>query len=114
VVTALAGYTRDSQAMALRVYRGWRRLHSTHERDARGTAPLGGLLPEVELRPALDIARMAELVETYLDLSPGIVDAGVAVIAERLGLTEIATLDHRHFTVIRLFGISSRGVDGHA
>ena len=25
----------------------------------------------------------------------------VAAIAERLGLTEIATLDHRHFTVIR-------------
>jgi len=27
--------------------------------------------------------------------------AAVAAIAERLGLTEIATLDHRHFTVIR-------------
>jgi hypothetical protein len=52
-------------------------LHSTHERDARGTASLGGLLPEAGLRPALEIARMAELVETYLDLPPGIVDAGV-------------------------------------
>lgn len=39
--------------------------------------------------------------ETYLDLPLGIVDAAVAVIAERLGPTEIATLDHRHFTVIR-------------
>jgi predicted nucleic acid-binding protein len=48
-----------------------------------------------------DIARMAELVETYLDLPLGIVDAAVAAIAERLGLAEIATLDHRHFTVIR-------------
>jgi hypothetical protein len=43
----------------------------------------------------------AELVETYLDLPLGIVDAAVAAIAERLGLAEIATLDHRHFTVIR-------------
>lgn len=48
-----------------------------------------------------DIGRMAELVETYLDLPPGIADAAVAAIAERLGLTGIATLDHRHFTVIR-------------
>jgi hypothetical protein len=45
--------------------------------------------------------RMAELVETYLDLPPGIIDAAVAAIAERFGLTGIAALDHRHFTVIR-------------
>jgi predicted nucleic acid-binding protein len=48
-----------------------------------------------------DIGRMAGLAETYIDLPPGIVDAAVAAIAERLGLTGIATLDHRHFTVIR-------------
>ncbi len=48
-----------------------------------------------------DIGRMAELVETYVDLPLGIVDAAVAAIAERLGLTEIAALDHQHFTVIR-------------
>jgi hypothetical protein len=44
---------------------------------------------------------MAELVETYVDLPLGIVDAAVIAIAERLRLTEIATLDHRHFTVVR-------------
>jgi uncharacterized protein len=38
-----------------------------------------------------DVSRMAELVETYLDLPPGIVDAAVVAIAERLQLTEIAT-----------------------
>jgi uncharacterized protein len=48
-----------------------------------------------------DIRRMAKLVETYRDLPLGIVDAGVIAIAERLRLTEIATLDHRHFTVVR-------------
>jgi uncharacterized protein len=44
---------------------------------------------------------MAELVESYLDLPLGIVDAAVVAIAERLALTEIATLDHRHFSVVR-------------
>ena len=48
-----------------------------------------------------DIQRMAELVETYADLPLGIVDAAVIAIAERLQLTEIATLDQRHFTVVR-------------
>ncbi len=48
-----------------------------------------------------DVQRMAELVETYLDLPLGIVDAAVVAIAERLKLTGIATLDHRHFTVVR-------------
>ncbi len=48
-----------------------------------------------------DIERMAELVETYVDLPLGIVDAAVVAIAERLKLTEVATLDHRHFNVIR-------------
>jgi predicted nucleic acid-binding protein len=45
--------------------------------------------------------RPAELMETYIDLPPGIAGAAVAAIAERLGLTGIATPDHRHFTVIR-------------
>jgi predicted nucleic acid-binding protein len=44
---------------------------------------------------------MAELVEAYLDLPLGIVDAAVGAIAERLRLHEIATLDHRHFSIIR-------------
>jgi hypothetical protein len=44
---------------------------------------------------------MAELVGTYLDLPLGIVDAAVIAIAERLGLTEVATVDHRHFSVVR-------------
>jgi predicted nucleic acid-binding protein len=44
---------------------------------------------------------MAGLVETYIDLPLGIVDAAVLAIAERLRLTEIATLDHRHFNIVR-------------
>ena len=49
----------------------------------------GGGFKVAELQ-GTDIRRMAELVETYLDLPLGIVDAAVAAIAERLGLTEIA------------------------
>jgi hypothetical protein len=48
-----------------------------------------------------DIQRMAELVQTYVDLPLGIVDAAVIAVAERLQLTEVATLDHWHFTVVR-------------
>lgn len=50
---------------------------------------------------AADVARMAELVAEYIDLPLGIVDAAVIAIAERLGLAEVASLDHRHFSVVR-------------
>ena len=48
-----------------------------------------------------DIQRMTELVDTYADLPLGAVDASVVAVAERLGATEVATLDHRHFAVVR-------------
>jgi len=48
-----------------------------------------------------DYARMADLVEQYGDLPLGTTDASVVAVAERLKLTEVATLDRRHFTVIR-------------
>ena len=44
---------------------------------------------------------MAELVEQYADLPLGTTDAAVITVAERLDITEIATLDRRHFTVVR-------------
>jgi predicted nucleic acid-binding protein len=48
-----------------------------------------------------DLVRMAELVARYQDLSLGSVDASVIAAAERRAVTEIATLDRRHFTVVR-------------
>lgn len=48
-----------------------------------------------------DYARMAELVNEYADLPLGTTDAAVIALAERLGITEVATLDRRHFTVVR-------------
>lgn len=48
-----------------------------------------------------DWLRIAELVARYRDLPLGTVDASVVATAERLGLHEIATLDRRHFGVVR-------------
>jgi predicted nucleic acid-binding protein len=48
-----------------------------------------------------DYARMADLVEQYADLPLGTSDASVIALAERLNVEEVATLDHRHFTVVR-------------
>lgn len=48
-----------------------------------------------------DLARMADLTERYTNLGLGGTDASLVAIAERLGITDIATLDRRHFTVVR-------------
>ena len=48
-----------------------------------------------------DYARMADLVDQYADLPLGTTDAAVITLAERLHVTEVATLDRRHFTVVR-------------
>jgi predicted nucleic acid-binding protein len=58
---------------------------------------------EFTLEPvhAADQLRIAELVARYHDLPLGTVDASVVAAAERLGVTEIATTDRRHFSVVR-------------
>ncbi len=48
-----------------------------------------------------DWLRIAELVSRYRDLPLGIVDASIIAAAERIGVTTIATLDRRHFGVVR-------------
>lgn len=48
-----------------------------------------------------DLGRMAELVEKYADFPLCLVDASVIAVAERLGAQQIATLDRRHFSVVR-------------
>ena len=59
-----------------------------------------GELIQMELIPA-DLGRIAELIDTYADFPLGAADASVIALAERFGLSEIATLDHRHFRVVR-------------
>jgi predicted nucleic acid-binding protein len=48
-----------------------------------------------------DLHRMADLVRTYADFPLGTTDASVIAVEERLGVVEVATLDHRHFRAIR-------------
>lgn len=48
-----------------------------------------------------DLARCRVLQEQYADFRLGVVDASVIALLERLGETTVATLDHRHFAVVR-------------
>ena len=48
-----------------------------------------------------DWLRIAELVARYSDLPLGTVDGSIVAAAERLGITQVATFDHRHFSVVR-------------
>ena len=54
----------------------------------------------VDLQPQ-DYRRAAELVQIYADMPLGTTDATVIALAERLDVDEVATLDRRHFTVVR-------------
>lgn len=51
--------------------------------------------------PTRWLRRSGELIERYRDLPLGLVDATVIAATEMLGETKVATLDHRHFTVVR-------------
>jgi predicted nucleic acid-binding protein len=48
-----------------------------------------------------DWLRIAELTSVYRDLPLGTADASVITAAERLDVRQIATLDRRHFSVVR-------------
>lgn len=61
---------------------------------AAGRYLVENLLPE-------DYARAAEICEQYADARVGFVDAAVLSIVERLGEPKLATLDHRHFGLLR-------------
>ncbi|HET9060737.1 MAG TPA: PIN domain-containing protein [Acidimicrobiales bacterium] len=72
-----------------------------HDAEVRflGDLAAGNLIPEhvaVE-----DWLRVAELVRIYGDLPLGSVDSSVVAAAERLSISDVATLDRRHFTVVR-------------
>jgi predicted nucleic acid-binding protein len=77
---------------------------SPADRVAALSRPVGSAAHEVGAGVDLELAdyeRMAELVETYADFPLGTTDAAVAAVAERLGVSEIATLDRRHFHAVR-------------
>jgi predicted nucleic acid-binding protein len=73
-----------------------------------GPEPMESVLRDVK-RGALaiealveaDYERVAELMSDYSDLRVGLVDAAVLAIVERLREPKLATLDTRHFAVMR-------------
>ncbi len=54
-----------------------------------------------DLQPE-DYRRIRELCDRYADADVGFVDAGVLAVVERLNEPKLATLDRRHFQVLRL------------
>ncbi|MBS1886179.1 MAG: PIN domain-containing protein [Actinobacteria bacterium] len=48
-----------------------------------------------------DYERVRALLQTYADLKVGFVDCAVLAVTERLGESKLATLDRRHFGVMR-------------
>ena len=64
-----------------------------------GDLAAGDLVPE-QVGPA-DWLRIAELVATYRDLPLDTVDASIIAACERRGALSIATLDRRHFSLVR-------------
>jgi uncharacterized protein len=59
-----------------------------------------GAMRIVDLTTA-DYVRVGELLKTYADLRVGFVDAAVLAVVERLREPKLATLDQRHFGVMR-------------
>lgn len=53
----------------------------------------------VELTAA-DYQRIIELIEQYADMGLGTVDASIVAVAERLGITTVATLNRRDLTAV--------------
>jgi predicted nucleic acid-binding protein len=73
-----------------------------------GPAPMIGLIGEIAAGAFAvadldgdDYVRIAELLDRYADLEVGFVDAAILSITERLEEPKLATLDHRHFSVMR-------------
>lgn len=82
-----------------------RRLGTDAELLFLAELAMGGLSTEPVL-PS-DWLRIAELVKRYRDFPLGTVDASVIACAERLGVRSVATLDHRHFGVVRPVHVES-------
>jgi hypothetical protein len=55
----------------------------------------------VETPTPTDLTRCRDLQAQYRDQPLGVVDASVLALLERLGETKLATLDHRHFAMLR-------------
>jgi predicted nucleic acid-binding protein len=48
-----------------------------------------------------DLGRAVDIMNTYSELSIGLVDASVVAVAERLKITAVMTTDRRHFSIVK-------------
>jgi uncharacterized protein len=55
----------------------------------------------LEAFAAEDVAAARAVLDRYHDLHIGLADASIVVLAERYGITDVLTLDHRHFQALR-------------
>ena len=62
---------------------------------------LGGGASELACLDAVELRAARTIVDRYADLQIGLADASNVVLAQRFGQTSIATLDCRHFSVLR-------------
>jgi len=62
---------------------------------------LAGGAWELATIDSVDLARALPLIERYADHAIGVADASNVVLADRYGTTTVATLDRRHFSVLR-------------
>lgn len=74
-----------------------------------GHGAQAALLDEVaqgvyQLEPfaATDVARARVVMERFGDLDVGLADASIVVLAERHNISEVLTLDERHFRALRI------------
>lgn len=59
-----------------------------------------GVYELVSVTPS-EVNRAADLIEQYADLPLGTADAFVVAVAEKFRAVNVATLDRRHFSVVR-------------
>jgi predicted nucleic acid-binding protein len=78
----------------------WLCNSSPHERFSLVLDQVRSSALEVEDLIEADYDRIADLLRTYADLRVGFVDAAVLAVVERLREPKLATLDHRHFSVM--------------
>ena len=90
-----SGFSRCSPDGACWLVERWPKIEAAFlDRVALGAFEL------IHLSPA-DLTRMSELVRQYADFPLGAVDASVIAVAERFGVDRVATLDRKHFSVVK-------------
>lgn len=72
-----------------------------HSTMRRILAELTYKLPPLETVYADDLSKISQVLQQYADAELDFVDASIVVLAERLNITHILTLDRRDFSLIR-------------